>query len=85
MLQDHAGQWAREEAGQSQGPAHGRNLSQELNEEKLLPMENVFIISHRLTYKDGYANTVRREAEKDIIHIQEQYQGIIDILKQKIQ
>ena len=28
---------------------------------------------------------MRREAEKDIVHIQEQYQGIIDILKQKIQ
>lgn len=38
-----------------------------------------------MTYKDGYANTVRREADKDILHIQDQYQGIIEILKQKIQ
>ncbi len=37
-----------------------------------------------LTYKDGYANTVQKEANKDITHIQEQYQGIIEILKQKI-
>ena len=38
----------------------------------------------RLTYKDGYANTVRREAEKDISNIHEQYQSIIEILKSKI-
>lgn len=38
----------------------------------------------RLTYKDGYENTVRRETEKDIMNIHEQYQSIIDILKGKI-
>jgi hypothetical protein len=37
-----------------------------------------------LTYKEGFANTVRKEAEKDVAHIQTQYQGIIEILKQKI-
>ena len=33
-------------------------------------MENVLFFLFSLTYKDGYANTVRREAEKDIVHIQ---------------
>jgi uncharacterized membrane protein len=37
-----------------------------------------------LTYKEGYENTVRRETEKDIMSIHEQYQSIIDILKNKI-
>ena len=27
---------------------------------------------------------MRQEADKDIYHIQEQYQGIIEILKQKV-
>lgn len=38
----------------------------------------------RLTYKEGYEQTVRRETEKDIQSIHEQYQSIIDILKAKI-
>lgn len=38
----------------------------------------------RLTYKEGYENTVRRETEKDIQSIHEQYRSIIDILKAKI-
>lgn len=46
--------------------------------------ERNFIIKYRLTYKEGYANTVRREAEKDIANIHEQYQNIIEILKTKI-
>jgi hypothetical protein len=37
-----------------------------------------------LTYKDGYENTIRRETERDIMNIHEQYQNIIDILKSKI-
>lgn len=47
-------------------------------------MENVRISLFSLTYKDGYENTVRRETEKDIQSIHEQYQSIIDILKAKI-
>jgi len=47
-------------------------------------MENVRINLYSLTYKDGYENTVRRETEKDIQNIHEQYQSIIDILKAKI-
>ena len=38
----------------------------------------------RLTYKEGYEQTVRRETERDIQSIHEQYQSIIDILKNKI-
>jgi hypothetical protein len=37
-----------------------------------------------LTYKEGYEQTVRRETERDIQSIHEQYQSIIDILKNKI-
>ena len=47
-------------------------------------MENVFYDLFRLTYKEGYEQTVRRETEKDIQSIHEQYQSIIDILKAKI-
>ena len=47
-------------------------------------MKKSFFPWRTLTYKDGYANTVQKEANKDIVHIQQQYQGIIDILKQKI-
>ena len=47
-------------------------------------MENVFFLLLRLTYKEGYENTVRRQTEKDITSIHEQYQSIIDILKMKI-
>jgi uncharacterized membrane protein len=47
-------------------------------------LANVPKIIHRLTYKEGYENTVRRETEKDIQSIHEQYHGIIDILKAKI-
>jgi hypothetical protein len=36
---------------------------------------------HRLTYKEGYENTVRRDTQTDIMNIHEQYKGIIDILK----
>jgi len=37
-----------------------------------------------LTYKEGYENAVRRECEKDVQSIHEQYRSIIDILKAKI-
>ena len=47
-------------------------------------MEDVGKLIFRLTYKEGYENTVRRETEKDIMSIHEQYQSIIDILKTKI-
>ena len=47
-------------------------------------MENVNIILFSLTYKQGYENTVRRETERDIQNIHEQYQSIIDIMKSKI-
>lgn len=41
---------------------NGCNLSKKFNEEELLSMEDVFSFLFRLTYKDGYTNTVRREA-----------------------
>lgn len=47
-------------------------------------MEDVELFLFRLTYKEGYESTVRRETEKDIASIHEQYQNIIDILKTKI-
>ena len=47
-------------------------------------MKKSFFPWRTLTYKDGYANSVRREAEKDIVNIHEQYQSIIEILKTKI-
>ena len=47
-------------------------------------MEDVELFLFRLTYKEGYESTVRRETEKDIASIHEQYQSIIDILKTKI-
>ena len=47
-------------------------------------MENVIRVLSSLTYKEGYENTVRRETEKDIQSIHEQYRSIIDILKAKI-
>ena len=37
-----------------------------------------------LTYKDGYASTVRVETQKDISSIHEQYGAIVEILKTKI-
>jgi hypothetical protein len=45
---------------------------------------NVHYFLFSLTYKDGYEHTVRRETERDILSIHEQYQSIIDILKAKI-
>jgi uncharacterized membrane protein len=47
-------------------------------------VEDVFPQLFRLTYKEGYEHTVRRETERDIQSIHEQYQSIIDILKVKI-
>lgn len=46
--------------------------------------ERTIYVKLRLTYKDGYANSVRRQAEKDIMNIHQEYQSIIDILKTKI-
>ena len=47
-------------------------------------MKKSFFPWRTLTYKDGYANSVQKESEKDIMNIHEQYQGIIEILKTKI-
>lgn len=47
-------------------------------------MKKSFFPWRTLTYKDGYASSVQRQANKDIYHIQQQYQGIIEILKSKI-
>lgn len=47
-------------------------------------MAHVPLTLPRLTYKEGYEQTVRRETERDIQSIHEQYQSIIDILKNKI-
>ncbi len=47
-------------------------------------MENVSLVLFSLTYKEGYENTVRRETQRDIQNIHEQYQSIIEIMKAKI-
>lgn len=47
-------------------------------------MKKAFFPWRTLTYKQGYENTVRRETERDIQNIHEQYQSIIDIMKSKI-
>lgn len=47
-------------------------------------LKKAFFPWRTLTYKDGYEHTVRRETERDIQNIHEQYQSIIDILKGKI-
>ena len=47
-------------------------------------LKKAFFPWRTLTYKDGYANTVRVETQKDIASIHEQYGAIIDILKTKI-
>lgn len=47
-------------------------------------MKKSFFPWRCLTYKDGYCNTVQRQADKDIQNIHQQYQEIINILKEKI-
>ena len=47
-------------------------------------LKKAFFPWRRLTYKDGFANTVRRETSEDIMQIHAQYQSIVNILKAKI-
>lgn len=70
MLQNLEWLQDRVKTKQSARQTDGHDIQKKSNEEKLLPWRT-------LTYKDGYANSVQREANKDIYHIQEQYQGII--------
>ena len=47
-------------------------------------LKKVFFPWRRLTYRDGYANTVQRETSEDIMQIHAQYQSIVNVLKTKI-
>ena len=47
-------------------------------------LKKAFFPWRTLTYKDGYANTVRVATHRDIASIHTQYSAIVDILKSKI-
>ena len=62
-----------------------RELEQQMDDiYKRNLFKKAFFPWRTLTYKDGYANTVREATQKDINSIHTQYSAIVDILKSKI-